>query len=80
MDATDRQPGDAEAAAAAAGMQDTYGRPPAGHAIGDTITWRDAMGVLRQGRVEMAGDNGRLAVRDGYGIPHVIETSQIARL
>ena len=80
MDATQRNPGDAEAAAAAAGMQDIYGRPQIEHAVGDSVTWRDGMGTLRQGRIEMAGENGRIAVRDAHGIPHVIDVAQIARL
>ncbi len=34
------QPGDAEAAGAIAGMQETYGLPPTGFSIGDNVTYR----------------------------------------
>lgn len=49
MDANERMPGDAEAAAAVAGMQDVYGRPLAEHAVGDWISWHAADGI-RSGR------------------------------
>lgn len=81
MDAnTERMPGDAEADAAAAGMADTYGRPPDEHAVGDYLWFTEGNGTRRPGRVELLCDNGRLAVRDDYGVVHVIAASQIARL
>lgn len=80
MDANARMPGDAEAAGAIAGMVDTYGRPPAEHAIGDYLWFRDVGGGRsRPARVELIGDNGRLAVRDDLGFVHVISQTQIAR-
>lgn len=59
MDAnTDRMPGDAEAAAAAAAMQETYGRRLE-HAVGDTVTFRlvgdDAP---KTGKVEGVAESG----------------------
>ena len=38
MDTTERMPGDAEAAAAIAGMQEIYGQPPMEHAVGDFVS------------------------------------------
>ena len=77
---TERMPGDAEAAGAVAGMLDTYGRPPVEHAVGDYIWFTEAgSGRRRPARVELVGDNGRMAVRDDLGHVHVIAASQIAR-
>ena len=62
FESTTRHPGDAEYAAAAAAMQDTYGRPVQGegryrggrlvstYAVGDTISWLTPEGY-RQGVV-----------------------------
>jgi|688.fasta_scaffold62650_3 hypothetical protein len=54
-----RMPGDAEADAAAQGMQETYGgtgrirdgRLVSSYAVGDRIQWRDERGVIRRGVV-----------------------------
>lgn len=77
---TQRMPGDAEAAGAAAGMVDTYGRPPAEHAVGDYVWFTESgSGRRKPARVELIGDNGRLAVRDDLGFVHVIAAAQIVR-
>lgn len=78
MDAnTERMPGDAEAAAAAAGMAETYGRATP-HAVGDSIWFSPTVGAMpRQGKVERADWYG-LVVRDDEGQAHTIAASQIA--
>lgn len=51
MDANERMPGDAEAAAAIAGMQDVYGRTE--HAVGDLVTFRlTEWTAPKQGRID----------------------------
>jgi hypothetical protein len=79
MDAnTERMPGDAEAAAAAAGMSEVYGRPAATHAVGDAVWFSPTVGAMpRQGRVEFADWYG-LSVRDDEGQLHTIALSQVA--
>ena len=54
MDATERMPGDAEAAAAAEGMGDVYGRRPQ-IAIGDTVSFT-LDGVTKSGKVDGISD------------------------
>lgn len=78
MDAnTERMPGDAEAAAAAAGMAETYGRATH-HAVGDSIWFSPTVGAMpRQGKVERSEWYG-LTVRDDDGQAHTIAASQIA--
>lgn len=52
MDANERMPGDAEAAAAAEGMQELYGRP-AEHAVGDTVTFQlTGWATPKQGQID----------------------------
>lgn len=78
MDANaERMPGDAEAAAAAAGMAETYGRATS-HAVGDSVWFSPTVGAMpRQGKVERADWYG-LTVRDDEGQAHTIAPSQIA--
>ena len=79
MDASYRMPGDAEAAAAAAGMTEIYGLRGRLHAIGDSIWFQHVVGAMpRQGRVEQIGGHGTLVVRDDAGDSYVIMPSQIA--
>lgn len=65
MDA-DRMPGDAEAAAAIAGMQDTYGHLCP--AVGDRISWRITPGTFDSGRVQSItpGVNPLLVVKSEF--------------
>lgn len=65
MDAMDRMPGDAEAAGAAAGMQDVYGRELP--SIGDRISWR--LG-------ESGWDVGRIVEIESYSPPRAIAQSE----
>ena len=67
MDANDRQPGDAEAAAAAAGMQQTYGHA---FAIGDLVSgvsagrsWSGRITEIDGERLTIEGDGFWLAVQ-----------------
>ena len=77
MDATNH-PGDAEAVAAIAGMQDVYGRPPA-HAVGDSVWFSATVGAMpRQGQVVDTSPHGGLVVRDSDGVTHTITATQIA--
>jgi hypothetical protein len=79
MDATNRMPGDAEAAAAAAGMQETYGRRGLLPSVGDSVWFQHVVGAFpRPGRIEQFTDFGSLVVRDDGGDAYVIEASQLA--
>lgn len=65
MDATNRMPGDAEAAGAVAGMRDIYG---GWVSVGDFINWRrDAWpsGRSAKGRVLEVHDGGLVVELDG---------------
>lgn len=77
MDAPERMPGDAEASAAAAAMQELAGRTP--HAIGDALWFQVCAGAMpRQGRVIGYADDGQIEVEDQAGQRHVIRPWQIA--
>jgi hypothetical protein len=79
MDASNRMPGDAEAAAAAAGMQETYGRRGLLPSVGDSVWFQHIVGAFpRPGRIEQFTDFGSLVVRDDSGDAYVIEASQLA--
>lgn len=75
MDAnTERMPGDAEAAAAIAGMSDTYGHLCP--AVGDRISWRIEEGTFDTGRVQriVPGVTPRLIVTSEFtGDTHAID-------
>ena len=62
----ERQPGDAEAAAAIQGMQETYGKPanPTLPAIGDWVSGTTA-GKRWSGHVEWVESNDRMVVNVG---------------
>lgn len=78
MDANDRMPGDAEAAAAAAGMAETYGRDIAG---GDWITFRRAgwpTARTASGRVHHVQADGWIVEVDGE--PTWVQASELVRL
>jgi hypothetical protein len=77
MDANFRMPGDAEAAAAVAGMQDVYGRSPVEHAVGDWISWHAADGI-RSGRIEAISGEVHLVMQADGRLANV-SPSQIAR-
>lgn len=65
MDAMERMPGDAEAAAAVAGMQETYGRT---FAVGDWVSGQTD-GRPWAGRIEWIQDHPReLVVNDGRSL------------
>ena len=73
MDAN-RMPGDAEAAGAIAGMQDTYGKPAEEHAVGDRLTWRTPSGNARGCRVIVAhGDDLYTVEMEGTGVRTIID-------
>ena len=75
MDANFRMPGDAEAAAAVAGMQDVYGRPLP--SVGDWISWHSADGI-RSGRIEAISGDVHLVMQKDGTLANV-SPSQIAR-
>lgn len=79
MDANaERMPGDAEAAGAAAGMAETYGRATH-HAVGDSIWVSTTVGAMpRQTRVIEVGIHGFLIVQDEDGERYTITPAQIA--
>jgi hypothetical protein len=77
MDASERMPGDAEASAAIAGMQDVYGRSPAEHAVGDWISWHAADGI-HSGRIEAISGDVHLVMQKDGTLANV-SPSQIAR-
>ncbi|NBW86015.1 MAG: hypothetical protein EBR23_04090 [Planctomycetia bacterium] len=67
MDATNRQPGDAEAAAAAAGLRETYGHT---FAIGDMVSgvsggksWSGRITEIDGERLTIEGDGWWIAVQ-----------------
>lgn len=71
MDATNRQPGDAEAAAAAAGLRETYGHH---YAVGDVVSGRSG-GKDWSGRiVEIDGE--RLTI-EGDGFWLAVQASDV---
>jgi hypothetical protein len=73
MDAT-RNPGDAEAAAAVEGMQDTYGKPAVEHTVGDLLIWRTPSGATRECRVVFChGDDLYTVEMDGTGVRTIID-------
>lgn len=77
MDAPERMPGDAEAAGAAAAMQELAGRTP--HAIGDALWFQACAGAMpRQGRVIGYGVGDLIEVEDQAGQRHAIRPWQIA--
>lgn len=80
MDATDRMPGDAEAAGAAAAMAETYGERVA-HAVGDTVTFQlEGWTSPRQGQVDAVEDaTGNLLVQSG-GRSYVVFPSELRRV
>jgi len=63
MDAN-RMPGDAEAAGAIAGMQETYGRH---FAVGDFVSGQ-TNGKPWSGRIEWIDDDGGLVVNNGRSL------------
>jgi hypothetical protein len=75
MDANERMPGDAEAAAAVAGMQDAYGRPLP--SIGDWINGCSC-GKQWSGRVMDVSDSTVIVGLDG-GAHLIAPVSDIAR-
>jgi hypothetical protein len=75
MDANERMPGDAEAAAAVAGMQDVYGRPLP--SIGDWINGSSG-GKQWSGRVMDVSGSTVIVGLDG-GAHLVAPTSDIGR-
>jgi hypothetical protein len=83
MDANERMPGDAEAAAAVEGMQEIYGRPRAEHAVGDSVTFQIVgWSTPKTGRIEgVTGQPGsqRFLIRAGDRSWLVAE-SEICRL
>jgi hypothetical protein len=83
MDANERMPGDAEAAAAVEGMQEVYGRPRMEHAVGDSVTFRIVgWSTPKTGRIEgVTGKPGgqRFLIRAGDRSWLVAE-SEICRL
>lgn len=79
MEANERMPGDREAAAAVAGMAQTYGGPMHGHAIGDEVWFQPTVGAMpRPGRVVALFSDGRLEMADRDGSTHVITSALIA--
>jgi streptogramin lyase len=77
MDAMERMPGDAEAAAAAAGMAETYGRATR-PAIGDSIWFSPTVATFaREGRVIGYGTADFLVVRDPDGETFTIAPWQL---
>lgn len=78
MDANERMPGDAEAAAAIAGMHETYGRRKPQHAVGDSLWFTPTVGSMpREGKVvEVRG--ALLVMQEPGGESHVISAAQIA--
>jgi hypothetical protein len=71
MDANDRQPGDAEAAAAAAGMQELYGHH---YAVGDLVNGRSG-GKDWSGRITQI-DGERLTI-EGDGFWLAVQASDV---
>ena len=78
MEANFRMPGDAEAAAAVAGMQDVYGRAAVEHAIGDWVSWHSTDGTIRSGRIEAISGDVHLVMQQDGNVANV-SASQIAR-
>lgn len=75
MDASERMPGDAEAAAAAAGMQAVYGH---GIKVGDERWFQPAVGRMPiPGRV-LAVTSGLLHMQDRDGEDHIVTLSLLA--
>lgn len=78
MDAVERMPGDAEAAAAAAGMRAVYGGGKS-HAVGDSVWYCPTVGAMpREGKVLEIAQHGFLVVQEPGGDPQTITPSQIA--
>lgn len=78
MDAAARMPGDAEAAAAIAGMHETYGRPEMPK-LGAEHWFQSTVGAMPQpGRVVGLFDDGRILMAEPNGTTHEIRVSQIA--
>jgi hypothetical protein len=71
MDATNRQPGDAEAAAAAAGLRETYGHH---YAVGDLVNGRSG-GKDWSGRITEI-DGERLTI-EGDGFWLAVQASEV---
>jgi hypothetical protein len=79
MDATNRMPGDAEAAAAAAAMQETYGRRGLLPSVGDSVWFQHMVGAFpRPGRIQQFTEFGSIVVRDDAGVSYTLDASQLA--
>lgn len=76
MDAMERMPGDAEAAAAAAGMAETYGH---GIKVGAEHWFQPAVGAMPvPGRVLDVNAGGMIVIADRSGAEHIIPATLIA--
>jgi len=74
---TERMPGDAEAAAAAAGMAETYGHGPR-PAIGDSVWFSPTVGSMAsEGRVVAYGEHDFLIVREPSGERFIVAPWQL---
>jgi hypothetical protein len=76
---SERMPGDAEAAAAIAAMQDTYGGRHTEHAVGDWITWHGIYGMPRSGGIIECRDDGYVVVGK-ENLRYFVTPDQIARV
>jgi hypothetical protein len=76
MDANERVPGDAEAAAAVAGMAETYGH---GVKVGDEHWFQPTVGSMPiPGRVLDVNAGGMLVIADRSGNEHIVPPSMLA--
>jgi hypothetical protein len=76
MDAMERSPGDAEAAAAVAGMAETYGH---GIKVGAEHWFQPAIGAMPiPGRVLDVNAGGMIVIADRSGTEHIIHPTMIA--
>jgi hypothetical protein len=76
MDASERMPGDAEAAAAVAGMAETYGH---GIRVGEEHWFQPSVGAMPiPGRVLDANAGGMIVIADRSGTEHIIPPTMIA--
>lgn len=76
MDANERMPGDAEAAAAVAGMAETYGH---GVKVGEEHWFQPTAGAMPiPGRVLDTNAGGLIVIADRSGAEHMIPASLLA--
>lgn len=76
MDASERMPGDAEAAAAVAGMAETYGH---GIRVGEEHWFQPSVGAMPiPGRVLDVTPSGIIVIADRSGTEHIIHPTMIA--